>query len=287
MLFDHSPTALLAARGLQIPKICLGNGFLIPAGESPWQPLVESTEPLTEQLTQWDAAILQSARGVTDYFGEPALERVSRLYDADIYWLDTFVELDPFARFRSDPVYLGSYPGMDGAPPRWPDDNKPKIFAYLSPGPDLIKQLTGLIAGGGSVLAYIRGLSRDSFSQLPNDLTIADERINMVEAVGTSDLVACLGTHNTMCHALLGGTPIVAIPNNLERKLHSNRVVSLAAGLSCLPDDLGNLGERVKRVLNEPEFTAGARRFQEKYKPAGAAQSLEIQLSQAENLLNR
>ena len=49
LVFDHSPTAMLAARGMAVPQATIGHGFFVPVDEDPLRPLAPWKQVPLEQ----------------------------------------------------------------------------------------------------------------------------------------------------------------------------------------------------------------------------------------------
>jgi MoaA/NifB/PqqE/SkfB family radical SAM enzyme len=95
VIFDHSPTALLAARGISARRVLIGMGFFCPADEYPLPDLRPWQPPEPERLRQDEDRVLSHANGVLASWGQPPLERLSQLYcEVDENFLTSFPELE-------------------------------------------------------------------------------------------------------------------------------------------------------------------------------------------------
>jgi MoaA/NifB/PqqE/SkfB family radical SAM enzyme len=95
VVFDHSPTALLAARGIPARRVLIGMGFFSPADEYPLPDLRPWLPPDPERLRRDEDRVLSHANRVLASWGQPPLERLSRLYrDVDENFLTSFPELE-------------------------------------------------------------------------------------------------------------------------------------------------------------------------------------------------
>src|SRR5688500_14458773 len=94
IVFDHSPTALLAARACAARRVVIGTGFTLPPDLMPF-PGFKRGKPLTMgQLASVERPILDNANRLMLSWGRPALQRLGQLYgDADESLLCTFAEL--------------------------------------------------------------------------------------------------------------------------------------------------------------------------------------------------
>jgi hypothetical protein len=81
IVFDHSPTALLAARGLPVRRALIGTGFFCPADEYPLPDLRPGLAPAPERLKEDEDSVLSHANGVLASWGQPPLARISQLYN--------------------------------------------------------------------------------------------------------------------------------------------------------------------------------------------------------------
>ncbi len=80
IVFDHSPTALLAAHGTPVRRALLGAGFFCPADQSPLPNLRPWTSPDPAQLALDEACVLNHINLVLSTARQPAaLGSVSQL----------------------------------------------------------------------------------------------------------------------------------------------------------------------------------------------------------------
>jgi len=275
ILFDHSPTALLAARGGRARRAVIGNGFFCPPDVHPlpdFRPwMTDPNDPLavqlaTERLRQDEDHVLANVNRVLDRWHLEPLERLAQLYrDVDDTFLATFPELDHYPG-RVGGRYYGTWPSSGGRTPEWPNGPGKRIFAYQKPFAGLRELLTALRRLGCPTLVYIDGVSpklREEFSSPL--LHFVSERLDLVAVGATCDLAILNGGHNVVALMLLAGKPSLTIPLNLEQAYNGSSVAKLEAGLGALPERPQDFEPTLKVLLTEEKFTAGAQAFAARY----------------------
>ena len=101
IVFDHSPTALLAARGVAVRRVVTGAGFTVPAGVYPLPSLRPREDVSPERLRESEDPIPRRANHILKLAKQPPLQRLGQLYsEADAMLLTTFPELDPYSAYR-------------------------------------------------------------------------------------------------------------------------------------------------------------------------------------------
>ena len=132
VLFDHSPTALLAAWGMKVKRATLGTGFCCPPDAYPYpdfQPWL--SEP--PNLEEVEERILVNANRVCTEWGAEPIERLGLLNNrGDEVFLTTLAELDHYGE-RPGATYYGSWSTPGGDVPVWPHGVGRRIFVYLKP----------------------------------------------------------------------------------------------------------------------------------------------------------
>lgn len=264
VIFDHSPTALLAARGRPFRKAIIGNGFISPPPVDPLPAFAPSLDEGTGARQDKDAQTLRLANNALDELGAPGLASLGELFRVDDTFLLSFPELDPFAAHRQGVESLGSYPGQAGTACDWPPGQGPRIFAYLRPFaslPSLIERLQTL---GLPTLVY--GLGVDT-TQLPKaaNIRFLPAPVSMNSAVAGCQLAICNATHGTVCHMLLGGIPLLLLPINFHTRLTARCVEQMGAGLAAAQLKPAGMAAKLDRLLAEPAFAQAAGRFAARY----------------------
>ena len=167
IVFDHSPTALLAARGFAAKGIDWDRLFRSSEHQS-------AAEPAHLAHRRSDAIAGRRIAGSRDderrawRVGQPPLERVAELFaDVDENFLLTFRELDCYDR-PPETEYFGMWTGHIGEPPQWPAGPGRKIFGYLKPFPELPKLLHELQRSANPTLLYAPGIDPRLRKQFEN-----------------------------------------------------------------------------------------------------------------------
>jgi len=261
LVFDHSPTALLAARGLPLKRILLGTGFGIPPAVAPLPPFDAETK--IQELETSEREIMERINAALKMFGVERLKRIADIYQADASLLFTLKELDHYPQ-RQDGDYWGPPAQGGGVNAGWPEGEGKRVFAYLKPFKTLPSLLETLAQAGHSTLIY---MSRQDAAQKPSNgkLRYSDRPVDLRQAAKKSDLIICHAGHGTVSTALLRGKPLLLLPLNIEQRMLAARVAGMGAGLAAPALAPAGMREKFLRLLAEPAFTAAARDFAERY----------------------
>lgn len=267
VLADHAPTAILAARTLDIPVMLFGSGFFAPPqvhptpNMRPWSPVP------VEQLLASDRLALHSINAVLQRHGRPPLDYIAQLFHVAEESLLSFPELDHYPA-RGPARYWGMLPAAVAADTTWPAVPGPRVFSYLRPEtPHLDAALQALHGLPGSILIYAPGLSPEmmqryaaphvAFSPLPVDLN---------KVARQADAGLTYASPAATVAFLMAGKPVLMVPGHLEQFLFAKRVEEMGAGLIQNPEQAAhNLAATLRQVLHDPALRANAGAFAAKY----------------------
>jgi len=266
IIFDHSPTALLAARGIIARKCIVGSGFFIPPDESPLPTLSPGHSGNLEELLRDETRILSTMNGVAKRWDQRPLERITQLYsEVDESFLLTFQELDHYPH-RRPATYWGSWNNTAGAAPKWPSGSGKRIFAYLKStptAPDILRFLNEL---GKPTIAVMPEMDHSLRQHLDAPtLRIENHPLDLHAAARDCDLAILNGNYASTVCIMLGGKPTLQIPMYLEQTIFAKRVSALGAGLDVDPRKIHEVAGGLQRLLSQDRFTAAAREFAQQY----------------------
>jgi len=267
VLADHAPTAILAARTLDIPVMLFGNGFFAPPQVHPTPSMRPWSPAPAEHLLAADRLALASINAVLVGYDRRPLDTLAQLFRVAEDSLLSFPELDHYPA-RGPARYWGMLPAVVAEDSAWPAVPGPRVFAYLRPEtPHLETALQVLHGLPGSVLIYAPGLATElmqryaaphiAFSPLPVDL----DKVARQAAAGLT-----YASPAATVAFLMAGKPVLMIPGHLEQFLFAKRVEEMGAGLIQNPEQApSNLAAMLRQVLADPGFRANAGAFAAKY----------------------
>lgn len=259
-LFEHSPTALIAAHGHPFKKVLLGSGFMLPPasalGVSPFLPF--PTTPLDPdtvvRLRADDAQLLTLINVVMQRLGSPALPDLGAVYrQAHASFLSTWPALDVFGD-RAGVPYLGIAPAVGQPPPAWPRADGPKVFAYLQNFPSLPHLLRDLQAAKVCALLFVRDLPpeiRAAFSGPA--LRFVDHLVDLGQVAQEAAWVVHHGNHSTMAAFMLAGLPQLVIPRHQEHLFGSLQLVSKGCAAMAFQDQ-PTFGAAIDALQTNPKI---------------------------------
>lgn len=282
LVLDHSPTALLAAEGEPVRKVLLGTGFACPPDVAPLPSLrvpgeggpgaaaPTATDPggrLGQATASSEARVLEAVNRCLAARGLAALPRLGALFRAaDESLLATWPELDLYARSRSDPRYVGVWPGEWGPAPSWPVASGPRLFGYLKRFPGLSALLRLLAGTGLPSLVVVEGLAEASARQVSTaSLRVTGEPVDLAAAARECAVALGHGTHGTTATLLRAGRPALLVPLQVEQFWVARCAVQAGFAQIAAAGAPETLAGGLERLLGDGRFALGARRLAARY----------------------
>ncbi|MCW8828931.1 MAG: hypothetical protein OQK94_07745 [Gammaproteobacteria bacterium] len=290
VVFDHSPTALMAARTYPCRKVVIGNGFFIPPVQSGIPILRKEPSPYLANVQRDEERILATINGVIEKMGGEPLTTIPQLYEADEQVITTFREIDHFSdrRQRGDSPYWGPLGHTSiGVAPQWPAGEGKRIYGYLKPFaalPTLLEQLKRL---GVPTLIYAPQVGDQIKRRFECDtLHFSSQPLDLNRVAAECDLAITHGTHATCCTFLLAGKPMLMLPLYLEQRLIGDNIQELGAGLSAPLLHPQGIAQKLQTLLaNGEKYGRAAQAFAERYNDFDAGAVEQRLLQRIETLL--
>ncbi|MCE9633693.1 MAG: hypothetical protein K8Q92_05870 [Methylophilales bacterium] len=266
---SHAPTALLAARCLDLSAASLGTGFSIPPRVSPTPNMRYWVNVPAERLNSGDAVVLNTMNTVLQASGKPAMASVSELFNVQEQFLCTLPELDHYPN-RAQTRYWGAvYDTQMGQEVVWKDGDAKRVLVYLEPSHrDFPALLEAIKQSGAQALICAPGISANLLKASETEaVRIYNQPIKFLGLIETCDLAICHAGHGTTAGMLMAGVPLLMFPNHLEQFLLAKSVHDMGAGLLVnLEAPAPELLPVLQRILQTPEFKARARHFADSHK---------------------
>lgn len=269
LVFDHSPTAIIAARGLPCQQVSIGHGFYVPRDEYPLAPLAPWENLSHTERLRIDDLTINNINQTLGKFGQTKIDRVGEIFtDLKLNIFTTFKELDHNG--PRDVNYVGSL--STGASqshtlePSWPAGNGNKVFVYLKPMPGLELIFHMLSSHNAQTIAVLDGADTCSFQgEVFPGIYFCNTPISLVNICKTCDLAITNASHATMCQFLLQGVSQMLIPLTLEQAILSSKIKSRGAGLDGARNQIEEVLKHLSWLLEYPRKLGGALAFQRSY----------------------
>jgi UDP:flavonoid glycosyltransferase YjiC (YdhE family) len=289
LLLDHSPAALLAARGEGIARILLGNGFSIPPRGSPMPDLRPWAPTPPKDLDAADRRVLEAVNMAFRKLGLAPFGRLHDLFEVEQGFLCTFSQLDHYRERESGARYWGPIALREGmSSPSWPPSTGPRILAYLQPSLTGFEELLARLAkAGASVLAHVPGLSDQTIARVSSTrVRIAKNPVDLVEARQSANLGVTHAGHGVTATLLAGGVPVLMFPQHIEQYLLARRVGDLGAGVIVERfDSSHDYCALVSRMVADERFLQSARRFAHEHREFESESAAEAMVGEVEAYL--
>lgn len=268
ILVDHAPSALIAARSLGVPVMLFSSGFAIPPMRYPMPNMRQWAVVPSGLLQQLEDRVCNNINKVLNDFACQGIDHVARLFDVEERALLTFPELDHYPG-RGQASYWGSLALAGGGQVvSWPDDNTPKVFAYLRPEVvhhlALLEILTMMDVHCVIFFPGIDPVLKQRFASA--QMQISDYPLDVGQVLREVDYVITYANLLTTTAALLAGKPLLLVPYHLEQFLLAQRVEALGAGIVVRPEcSRESLEHSVRRLFQDANLRSNAGRFSRKY----------------------
>jgi hypothetical protein len=288
LVLDHAPTALLATRGLGLPRLNLGDGFCIPPRMRPLPAFRWWQRENAARLQDSERHAWQTANQVLITLGAPPLVDFSEIAVCDANVFCTFRELDHYPE-RPDCDYAGPIFSLgQGISVTWPQVGEQRIFAYLKPGfTDLERVLEALSKSPASVLAHVPGASRQMLTRFNTaNMAVSERPLDMQQASAQCDLAVCHGGAGTTAAMLLAGKPLLLLPMQMEQTMTAKRLETLGVALAMPREAVAQAPRFLKRTLAEPSLAARARSFALDHSSYDQRATVHLAADRCESLLS-
>jgi len=283
VIFDHSPIAMFAGRGMEFRKAMLGTGFTVPPTPlpiiRPWKNSGASDWTLRHRQTT-STANLVAAR-----LGFPALDALDDIYEEATPFLCTYAELDHFGK-RPSVNYIGITADSVGIKPVWPYGEGPKMFAYLKPGEYFHEAVSQLYKLRFPCIVFCSTLPHQDVRRLEGEfpsIVFCKEAVNLELVVQDCDIAICHGGHGFVARMLLAGIPVVSLPLQLEQTLLSMRLASSGAGVYLPTEHVSQLGAAINHVCSTSGFHKAAMEISETYSASFGEDAWQSVVSRVES----
>ncbi len=267
VIADHAPSARLAAYIAGITSHAIGTGFAVPPLTSPLHPFVNpqgSDLPLQARL---ERRLDEAINGALKRHRKPEVERAVTIFIGGKRFLCTVEEIDGYTG-RIDETFYGPLLRVsDGAHPRWPDGEGPRVFIYLyQDAPLLPAALASLDRAGIATLVYQGNAAsnRKLKATGPNTI-ISDSPVNLSQLAGC-DLVICQGGPSTLIISLLQGIPVLAYPRHVEQLMTCRQLLETGLG-GMLTGEVNEsqVIQTIESMLNDDQLRGRAEAFSSRY----------------------
>ena len=295
VVFDHSPTALLASRGLPMRRALIGSGFCCPpdnedddAGGGHWAVIRPARVGIADKRGLAAAAdeVLARVNRQLDRWRLPHLARVGKLYsDVDENFLTTFAELDHFST-RSGATYWG--PVLcdgEGDAPQWPNGDGPRVFAYLKPFQALGELLDRLRQAACPTIVCGNVPADEKNCHACPTIHFAPRPLDVTKVARECDLAILNGGHGVTAQMLLAGKPTLQFPIAQEQQLLADGVARLGAGEIAQPKHPEQVREKLALMLGSDGYRHAAATFARRYAAFDPGRQREAMLHRCEQLL--
>lgn len=263
VICDHSPTALLAARGQGRKLIAMGTGFFLPPDTSPWPSFESTADPEAEQRERHLVGLLNEILATRDL---PELRSMSDLHSQCSHrTLLTFPELDHYGA-RASAEYWPIISHVRASPPPWHESWRPRVFAYLKRHPLTERLLVFLRTQPLDIAVVLDGGDSDYASRHSSErLRIVCHAIDLSRILPRVDFAILNGNYATTVDCLIAGTPCWQLPLTIEQQMLARRAAETGGCITSSPCVSPSWPDALRRLLEDPSITASAKAVQAKW----------------------
>lgn len=261
LVYNHAPTALIAARRMDLPVLLIGTGFEIPPVQSPMPSFRPWQRIPVQVLHDAESLVLAHINRHLVHSNQGCLATLADAFASSNVRLTSFPELDPFGP-RVGVDYIGPVHALPRMPKVvWQGGRPRRIFAYLRPS----------LLGCDNLLAALQALDAEVVCTMPglpkawctryDKVRFLSHPADLNGLLPGADLVITYGA-GTIATALLAAVPVLLMPQMVEQLLAGLRLEATGAGLILRePRSPKRCAEALANVLNDPRYTLAAVAF--------------------------
>jgi UDP:flavonoid glycosyltransferase YjiC (YdhE family) len=279
IIAEHAPTALIAARSMNIPRAVTGTGFTIPPLSTPMPSLHPWLNIPRHTLAEKEAEFLAAVNPALESSGHSFLTSAADIFTGAELFLCTWPEFDHYSD-RKEPFYFGPITeSVAGIFADWPSSGRDNIFAYIGfQNRNLLSLLAALGKLGLPVYAVIPGLSKDDIQALSSpSIRITDSPVSLEDVSNHCCLAITEAGHNTTSQLLLNAVPILLFPSQLEQQLLAYRLASQhLCSMVSIFDTTPDMESKIRGLINDNSLHKNIGALAQKYAASDNSQRIRI-----------
>lgn len=257
ILFDYSPTALLAASSLKVPKIIASNPYLTPPPGTSTINLIPGAyfdEARATEIHQWVIKVINSVR--QDYKAPP-IAAIGDLFKADATFLSGFRATDYFNTHRLNAIYCGSALAVSIGThePRWKSGLSQKNVAYLKHRDPRSSTILKILASmqARTLCFYSESKSEDIKEFADSSLVVSNIPFNLDKAYSEAAVIICHGGQGVVNEALNRGIPLIVVPTQAEQYFIAEKIKALGTGIVINKNDsTAEIENKISNLFSNP-----------------------------------
>ncbi|MDT0594731.1 glycosyltransferase [Glaciecola petra] len=293
IIADHSPSAVLAARCLDIKTVTYGTGFCIPPDVSPMPTFQVVTAAQQADCNEREQKTLQNLNTVLGSHKKESLERVSQLFSASLNFICSLPEVDHYGKVRTLPAEEYAGPRFDaqkGVKADFPKHKtKKNIFAYIKENaPNFHALLNALIESKQICIMHVPDPSHavvNLCAKHPH-LHLYSDPVQVEHVLKNADMAICHGGHGLVLAGLLAGKPMLLLPTQLEQSLLTKRLSEQKICAAINPRDTkANYLAGIRFTIENPILRENVQNFAKKYSQLSNESAMSIIVDKCESFI--
>lgn len=272
IIFDHSPTAMLAARGVNAITVTVGTSFTVPPVSTPlamWRDNNKKQAQLDEQK------VLAVCNNVLSIMVKPKMQALHELYsDIDHQAIMSLPEFDHIS-LPKNTRHLGSIKHHSSTViPNWPPvKSHKKLYVYVKPFKHLPALLAKLMSLDASIIVYSGDIPEHIIKPYQaRHICYEAKPLNLEQISQQASAVIINANHGTLMHFVLSKVPVMMLPLQQEQQLLAKRMQSQGIGLHASLLDSQHMLQCVDTLLNIKQCSKAMSKLADTYQNFNAEQ---------------
>lgn len=290
LLFDYSPTALLASRALNIPRVLCGNAFSIPPQKSPL-PAYFPRKKTAKYNEQMEAEEAQCVHVVNQVLTQLKLEKIQytfEIYQSDYSFITSGPAMDIYES-RQEGKYLGiiSTDNLGSKNIVWPEVGDKKIFVYVRSSYNCLDVLLEqLLKTSARYVVY--GVDRKRKQQFAGENIYYTDTFVNISAIREECDAAVIHGGNLIEKFSEVGKPLLLLPMTVENLMMANKLQKNGTGLVYRTSQrIEQLQLYLKQLVSNKQLLQATASFSEKMLGYSHDKQLQSIVNKVDELTNK
>ena len=244
---DHSPTAVLAARGRR-PVLVTGNGFTVPPAAMETFPalLAGRAAPAIQGRLLDNVNALLLKRGLA------AIKRLPEFLVGDARAVFTIADLDPYGSLRDSPLAGPYEKGLTPSP--LPSERRIFLYGHANV-PSFPILVRAAIETGFPVSAYLAGINPElTFLLRQHGAQVFEKAPPLREVLPRVRLVVSNGGAGLALATLIAGRPHILCPIHTESQMTARALERLGVAVSIENPAIGKAVDAITTAMADDQL---------------------------------